>query len=447
MGALQSTAAKMMPYLDVNERVYYWGNYTCFDKRSGLIICSHEDKKSRPVKLFAGPDGVSETADSSLGQFYEPIVIWPYYSAKFFYDKKTRCFYAIDLDHRKVSKGPQLAEGDSREPIANYTEDIGRWFYSEGLYISWQGPKVWDAEKDTWKQQKGFFPGSSEEYDLHEWDWTGTYIPVLDKTGRIYNMKEQSLTQCGYLPAPHSLFESEQQNEIANPANVLGYSFCPVVASRRLPADSNKSPARFDVKYLGMCVACLSREGTAMAVAVFDPNGRLVYRGDTFRRGSPSATTIILFLTENLQPPLFEVASFLCGNCIEPSAGHRALFVLPNSFVGMLGRYSGEKFDRPVFLPQLVGPSLILSVWLALKVRKDAAMVGLSRTAKTWWIVGTIAFGLPAYITYRLTRHKEVLVTCQNCGNLRRPDMEKCHRCGSKWEMPELTPPNWRICD
>jgi hypothetical protein len=144
---------------------------------------------------------------------------------------------------------------------------------------------------------------------------------------------------------------------------------------------------------------------------------------------------------------VFGIASYLCGDYFEPSAGHRALFILPNSFVGMLGRYSGTKFDRQVFLPFLVGPSLILSILLAYRVRKDATIIGLSGTAKKWWTVGTAAFGLPAYITYRLTRPKETLVTCQNCGQLRRPDMETCHRCGSKWEIPELTPPNWRICD
>jgi uncharacterized paraquat-inducible protein A len=113
----------------------------------------------------------------------------------------------------------------------------------------------------------------------------------------------------------------------------------------------------------------------------------------------------------------------------------------------MLGRYKGEHFDREVFGPIFIGLSLILSVWLARKVWKDAKLIGLSSRAGKLWIAGTIAFGLPAYITYRLTRPKETLVTCQNCGKMRRPDMERCHRCGSKWEMPELTPPNWRICD
>jgi uncharacterized OB-fold protein len=62
-------------------------------------------------------------------------------------------------------------------------------------------------------------------------------------------------------------------------------------------------------------------------------------------------------------------------------------------------------------------------------------------------MIGIIAFGLSGYITYRLTRPRETLVTCANCGKLRRPDMNKCHRCGSKWHVPELTPPTWRVLD
>jgi ribosomal protein L32 len=199
-----------------------------------------------------------------------------------------------------------------------------------------------------------------------------------------------------------------------------------------------------------------------MAVSVFDPNGKLIYRGDTKTKDGVSSAvavydevpgssfwTAVEFLFENLQPAVFELASYLCGDYFDVAAGHRALFILPNSFLGMLGR--GD-VDENILAKQFVAflfmlPSLILAVWLALRVRRDAILVGLSGTAKKWWIIGTIAFGLPAYITYRLTRPKETLVSCQNCGKMRRPDMETCHRCGSKWEISELTPPNWRICD
>ena len=71
--------------------------------------------------------------------------------------------------------------------------------------------------------------------------------------------------------------------------------------------------------------------------------------------------------------------------------------------------------------------------------------MGLSKQERTLWTLGAFALGLPAYITYRLTRPKVTLVTCANCGKSRRPDMDKCHRCGSPWVVPELTPPAWRV--
>jgi hypothetical protein len=464
IGAFWDIRAETTPYRDVNERVYYGyedkNGYLCFDKRSGLIIRHYKsfgtkDKSvSREVEFFAGPNSVSETPSASLGRFYDPIVsdILGWASSRIaLYDKEIRRFYVIDFAGGNVSEGLQLAEGDSREPIPISMIEI------EGGGIAntiWSPPMIWNDAESVWKQQRVILPDgsqSSKGYGFTMWDYT--FIPVLDKTGRIhiYNTKEQTLTNAGYLPTPQSLFGTERLNEVANPRDVLAYYFCPVYAVLGFPKEPNVPRRILDTKYLGMNVTCVSREGMEMAMAVFDPNGRMICRGDTdtmtsSEPGTPLAATVLLLL-ENLQPPVFEVASYLCGNCIEASAGHRALFILPNSFLGMLGRYQGVHFDREVFLPLLMGPSLILSVWLGLKVWKNATIIGYSGKARMWWMVGTFAFGLPAYITYRLTRHKEVLVTCQNCGKLRRPDMEMCHHCGSKWEVPELMPPNWRICD
>jgi hypothetical protein len=87
----------------------------------------------------------------------------------------------------------------------------------------------------------------------------------------------------------------------------------------------------------------------------------------------------------------------------------------------------------------------MLGLLLAWAANRNAVLVGLSQRARFWWILATIAFGLSAYITYRLTRPKITLVTCVNCGKLRRPDMENCHRCGARWLVPELAPPLWRV--
>ncbi len=434
----------------------YWDkdDYLLFSERSGQIISSYSytAKDGKHTKVyFAGPNGVSEKASVSLGRFEEPIVERTYFQRLGLYEVKQRRFYLIDYRNGKVTAGPELPRGDNIEPMG-----IGEGDYSGGGYVS---PTIKDVN-GVWRAQMAFLPACAEPNEI----WTTfvgyatKYLNVLDKSGRIYELDTDnwSFRDVGFLPAPRSLYSDSQDNAAAKPENLLNYQINPVYYILIKKSKGRTWEAK-DVRYFGMCACSLSREGTALAVAVFDPNGKLVYRGDTQTKGgistasavyseSPMATTI-LFLLENLQPPAFEIASYLCGDSIEPSAGHRALFILPNSFVGMLGRYDGTKFDKEVFLPLLMGPSLILSIWLAFCVRKDAKILGLSGTANKWWTAGTIAFGLPAYITYRLTRPKETLVTCQNCGQLRRPDMEICHRCGSKWEMPELTPPNWRICD
>jgi len=470
-GAVWDIIADVFKFRGANEKVYYWyrdeNNYICLDKRSGLINRRYMPGKFQPNdenislnnELFFGPNGVSQTASTSLGRFYDPMLGRSWDPNRMgFYDRTLRRFYTIDFVAGTVNKSPQLAEGDSREPIYRVRDIV-----FPALNIELGALNIWNAEESEWKEQKLIFGDAIQSgvgYQYLGRDFSYTFIPWVSKTGRVYicNTKEGSLVEAGYLPKPWSLYSTGVDTRVANPRDVLGYGVRPIYASLRLPADPNKPPQSFDVKYLGMCVGTVSREGASMAVAVFDANGRQICRGDTKKNGMPTAeymysethtplATISLFLLENLQPPVFEAASYLYGNCIEASAGHRALFILPNSFVGMLGRYSGTKFDRQVFLPLLMGPSLILSIWLAFRVRKDAKIIGLSGTAKKWWTIGTIAFGLSAYITYRLTRPKETLVTCQNCGQLRRPDMERCHRCGSKWEIPELTPPNWRICD
>jgi hypothetical protein len=84
---------------------------------------------------------------------------------------------------------------------------------------------------------------------------------------------------------------------------------------------------------------------------------------------------------------------------------------------------------------------------LGWRVVRDAEILGLSRNTRQLWLLGTLAFGLAAYITYRLTRPKITLVSCVHCGKSRRPDMDTCHWCNSLWHVPESTPPNWRVLD
>jgi hypothetical protein len=119
---------------------------------------------------------------------------------------------------------------------------------------------------------------------------------------------------------------------------------------------------------------------------------------------------------------------------------------MPNSFVAMARDYQGNIFYMFVIV-LLMLPGLLLAGILAWRVNRDSAEIGLSPNARRFWLIATLAFGLVGYITYKLTRPSITLVTCANCGNPRRPDMEKCHRCGSGWHVPEITPPHWRVLD
>jgi hypothetical protein len=461
-----------------NEKGIYYrftgkNDFLLFNERTGLFERKMESTANTPdgekitevSELFAGPNGISDKESPSLGRFRDPIVCDFLGRKKLnFYDKNKHRYFIADFNEGKIVEGLELVKGDVREPIAMGWIEKGTF---RDIKLEWNDAEVKDVN-GNWIAQDLYNnePNKGISYTTL-CDPSQKYITVLAQNSRIYNLDtdQWTLQDAGFLPIPASLFSCLQPKGIALPKDLLAYQVRPVYSYFRMPKKDGKSWSVRDVKYLGMFVATLSREGTALAVVVFDPNGKLICRADTkgtlFNSTNTFSSAVVIYgepwnsfwppveyILENLQPPVLEVASYLCANCFEASEGHRAIFVLPNSFVGMLGRsLEGTFFERQVIFFLQIGLSLILSVWLAWRVRKDAILVGLSRAEKKWWLIGTILFGLPAYITYRLTRPKEMLVSCPNCGKMRRPDMETCHHCGSKWEVPELTPPNWRICD
>ena len=288
-------------------------------------------------------------------------------------------------------------------------------------------------------------------------DDAGEYFLVLDECGRIDLLDKETLQFAGiagYLPGPQTFFPSKEN---VTPKDVLSYRVKPLAFAT-------------DNKYRGMCAASVSREGTSMALAIYDENGRLVGTdytkakkydrdaGYSKSRTIPSSrafyfagpwapfNTIVKYALENLQPPIFSIISYFTASSFEAGSGYRALFILPNSFIGMLGREVGDNaVARFVVALFMISPSIILGVFIAWRVGKDAATVGLTENTKLCWMAWAVAFGPVAYITYRLTRPKVTLVTCPNCGRLRRPDMDKCHRCGSGWVVAEMIAPNWRV--
>jgi hypothetical protein len=464
-GGLQSN----IYYAKFDDKDWVW---IYFDEKIGQISCRYNtaeissDKTAHPKEeqLYVGPEGISETADKSLGKFIEPIVDsrpweWPSSLQQTLYDRKLRRFFTIDFNKKTVLKGPQLAKDDKHKPV-----QIGRLIKNSSyVHMAWSDPQIKDPDEEKDRQR---YPRRSSTKPLPGINYSyggGPYLLVLDESGRIDLLDRETLKfagTAGRLPVPPTLFSSKQ---FVKDKDLLAYRAFALTSIT-------------DRKYRGMCAAGLNRDGTAMTVAVFDEKGKQIRTRCTMLKQDnnyiPSnlavyseapyapASTIGKYLVENLHPPILSIASFFMADSFEATSGHRALFILPNSFAAMKGRKSdsliasikgpdkSENIGTRLYAALLILlPSIILAILLAWRVSKDAATVGLSESAKLYWMLGTLAFGLTAYITYRLTRPKITLVTCANCGNLRRPDMDRCHRCGSKWRVPELIPPAWRVID
>jgi len=444
-----------------NSRIFYFLNtedenpsWIYFDERIGQINCRWADVERMPdgtvmrkmVQIYAGPEGISETPDEDTGRFTSPVVDvsvidWGQLTL---YDKKLRQFFAVKFRKEgELIKGPQLPKDDPHQPV-----NIGILSKNPGvLDLYWLPPTSQNHKDGVSYSRSGQVPirERSSEYEPDQ------YVLVLDESGQIDLLDRETLEfagTAGRLPAPETLFPTDKN---VTPDDLLAYRILPMALKE-------------DHKYRGLFVAAVSREGTALALAVFDANGvpiksdqtwasvrrgnRRTYSSSAVFFGTPWAPvmTIGKFLLENLHPPILSLASYFTAGSIEAASGHRAMFLLPNSFIAMKGRNTrGNIAERFLSALLLMSPSIILAILFAVRVSRDAAVVGLSQKTRRWWIIGTIAFGLAGYITYRLTRPKATLVTCDNCGKTRRPDMETCHRCGSKWDVPELIPPAWRV--
>jgi hypothetical protein len=206
--------------------------------------------------------------------------------------------------------------------------------------------------------------------------------------------------------------------------------------------------------YLGSIVAAASRDLTGMQLATFDPNGGPVAAStlrpnpDEIYSSLPGASlvTALQLVVEGLHPPAALLLSSLTASRVPATSDYQSLVLAPNSFVALAARDTNlgpmNRFASSLFF---MLPAIGLGVSLAWRVSRDAERMGLSKQERTLWTLGAFALGLPAYITYRLTRPTVALVTCANCGLGRRADFEKCQRCGAPWAVPELTAPVWRV--
>jgi hypothetical protein len=239
----------------------------------------------------------------------------------------------------------------------------------------------------------------------------------------------------GYLPRPLELGAGSK----ARPDQLLAYKVEQFV---------------IDGAYVGYAAATLGRSGTGIAGATFDPNNKYLSssRQEVDLAQVPGGLTAIVLdgLLANLHPLVLNVASYLALPYIDAAEGARGNFIRPNSIVATKPQHGRRDLGLVgglfMALVMLI-PSIVLSIFLAQRINADGGRLGLSKPVRQLWILGTVAFGLPAYITYRLTRPAGPLVTCANCGRQRWPDGVACHFCGSPWRVPELEPPAWRVLD
>jgi len=437
--------------LKYDNEAWHW---IYFDSSTGRIVCRYEIKERMPdatikrkmVQIYVGPEGISETPGEDTGRFTSPIVDisdigWGRLTL---YDKKLRQFFAVKFRKElEFIRGPQLPEDTPYRPV-----DIGLLSKNPSvLDLYWMPPDIKisknNQDRTLYRSGKTHTPIRERDSDYR----ADKYMLVLDESGQIYLLDRETLEfagPAGRLPAPETFFPADKR---VTPDDLLAYRVLPMILKE-------------DHKYRGLFAAVVSREGTALALAVFDEKGVCIESEVTRDNkqgvssssavffGTPWAPVITIgkFLLENLHPPILSLASYFTANSFEAGSGHRAMLLLPNSFIAMKGRDARENIaTRFLSALLLILPSIVLAILLAIRVGKDAAIVGLSRKTRRLWLLGTIAFSLVGYITYKLTRPKITLVTCANCGKPRRPDTGICHCCGSKWDVPELTPPAWRV--
>ena len=398
LGALQYRNAHQPDAPD--SRVYVWGGtgdnaVRLYYDRSLRLIVYHDgvplpqpmqpDGRVRAEKApaYAGPEGIADKPDKKLGSFRDPLVrdIGGDYEHQIVYDRGLRRFFAIDWRDKAIKQGPPLP-ADAASPV-----DFG-WARKQ--------PKCLNLSLET-----------PEPLLMH--GVNPDRILVLDSAGSIQMLDLSTLEyvgSVGRLPAPRMLFPTERR---ATPDDLFAFQVMPVFVN-------------MGKQYVGCAVAVLSRDATAARLEVFDVNGASVAMADTFadvprgeKKGSPArshsvptatalyldlpgaALTGVKFVLESLHPPALLLASYFTASSIEATAGHRSLFVLPNSFVAMKGRDAryGPVQRLWTTLPFLL-PGVLLGVALSAAVARDARRAGLRIRAKRLWVAATVLLGLPA---------------------------------------------------
>jgi hypothetical protein len=440
---------------EFDQNLYRWaprseGDVLRYDPSLGLFVYTRATQirkgssDAQVITEYAGPEGISDKPDKQLGRFVSPIADRLWMKPQVVYDRGAKRFFAIDWEGKTpgVRKGLELSESSAaRDPV-----QIGPIWKNPNLIVcEFPGPR----SRDAWRVSL----------------WGRDHVLVLDASGRIDRLDLGTLNYAGLAGHLSSPASPIGDSATARPMDLTAYGVYGFEVAR---GDSAQQWV-----YGGCAVASLGREGLALRLDYFDPNGQTIAASSTIvttyddvragvvRLGRPvhsaeaayfvlpgsRGLTLMKLLLENLHPPALVLASYFGGPHFEATSGYRSIFLLPDSFVAMVARGYRDTVISERFLRALgyMLPGLLFFGLLSVKLNRDGVRMGTPRNVRRAWIAATMALGLPAYLAYRLTRPKVAIVTCQNCGQGRRPDLDRCNRCGSVWDVPELTPPMWRV--
>lgn len=418
-----------------------------YDPSLGLFVYQRGAKGAADAEVitkYAGPEGIADNPDRQLGRFVSPVANGIRMGTQVVYDPGLKRFFAIawDAETPGVRKGPEL----SKDAVAREPVQVG------GI---WKNP---DLIRVNLPSRQSFDP-----WRVRYWD--ADHVLVLDASGRIDRVDLRTLDYAGFAGRLSSPIPPIGDMGTARPMDLTAYGVCGFEIAWDDP------PTQWG--YGGCAVMSLARDGLALRLEYFDPNGQTAAVGATaatayddpragvVRLGRPvdsakaayfllpgaRGLTWMKLLLENLHPPVLVLASYFGGPHFEATSGYRSIFLLPDSFVAMVARgcRGEEAWQRFFWVVGYMLPGLFLLGLLSVKLNRDAVQMGMPRNVRKAWILATIFLGLPAYVAYRMVRPRGSLVTCSNCGQGRRADQDKCHRCSSAWEVPELTPPTWRV--
>jgi len=386
-----------------------------------------QDREVTKNVLYAGPEGISEVPAESLGRFGD--VLWrPSYDGDVIgLDRWRRAFFRIDFEGRRVDWGPPVQD-DSFQPI-----QIGRIARNDfALNVWWETPSEAHASATQKTGGANETPSGALAVRHHDspvrlqWETEGVAL-VLDRSGTIWRLDRAALAVVG----------KAGEMPFIKPHDLLAYDVRVAVGE--------------GASYQGVVVADVARTGCGIGLFAYDDDGRLLEgEGDAMSPSSrPGGYALLIgkYIVENLYPPVLAAGSFAAGHHCDAIRSLHGVFLVPNSVFGWRGRTFVERSSLKArfFALLVLAPPVGLGAVLGWLVARDAKQRGLASRSRKAWFVTTMMLGLAGYVMWRLVRPGEVMVTCSECGRLRRTELAVCQHCGASWQAS--APLAWRVVE